>query len=204
MDLKIIKSGLVIASALSLGIGATFASFTSNVVSITGSTVTTGEAALKVCDVGETNKWSNTISPSLSISGVIPGEERDLLGTHEIYLGNDDGNLTNNLMNSACSSYSADPVGSSDVAMKILPNVFLPTGSCPDALTSNIKLRFEVNGTSTDAKTLNAWVTNTTQAEPILGAGQEGQLKVYAQLSSTTTSSNTPCSFTLNFTGKQA
>ncbi len=193
----------ILFASLVLGISGAYASFTSNVVNIQGTSITTGQAVLKLCDKA-IRVWRNTLTPNISLADMNPEEERDIFSERELWVGNDGGKLHSGIEQgtSPCFTY-AEGFGHSTTPLRLVPNVVIASETCPDPLPSNIKLRFELNGQDTGAKTLNAWNTNTTQFDPVITANQRITLKAYAQLSSTTTSQNGNCAFTINFTGKQ-
>ncbi len=203
MKAKILRNLAVVVASLTLGVGAAYASFVSNNVGVTGVTLTTGEANLKLCDSSQ-GTWLNTISPPVSTGLLLsPGEERDIFSDRIITIGNDDGNLGDTGDSNSCTNYGTDPVGHSSVTLKLVPKVTFEETACIDPLPSNLKLRFEINGQTTDAKTLNSWSSNATQFEPTFPAGAEGTVKTMASLSSTATAQQASCTFNISFTGKQ-
>lgn len=201
MHRKIIKHLAVIVGISGLSVTAAYATFTSNSVAVYGNTIRTGEAALKVCDGTAANRWTTNITTNLNLDGIIPDEERDLLGNQVVYVGNDNGGLQGVLPGN-CTSY-LDAASQSRTPLRLTPNVVFASETCPDPLPSNLKLRFEVKGTSSDYKTLNAWSSNTTGIDPALTPGEASRVKVYTQLSSTSTAQNASCTFGMTFTGKQ-
>lgn len=194
---------LAIASViLAAGAGAAYAAFTSNTVSLTGNKITTGNAAIKLCDVDGENGWTTSVNPSLNLTGLLPEEERNLLGDRQIFIGNDNTALTGNFTDARCSQY-LETAALSDAPLKVTPNLIFTNETCPDPLQSNIKIRFEIDGIDTGYKTLNSWATNATSFGNTLLPGQVQQVKAFTQLSSTTTTQNSQCDFTINLTGKQ-
>ncbi len=202
MNRKIFRSLAFIVLALGLGVSATYASFTSNSVMIAGNTLTTGQATLKLCDISGANSWDSSINPSLNLSQVIPNEERDLLLTREVYVGNDNGHLVGSAGSGKCTNYS-NPAGGSSTPLRLLPNISFAPETCPDTLPSNIKLRFEINGMDTGYKTLNSWSSNATSFDPLLNPGGAATVKAFALLSAGTTNQQGSCTFTITFAGKQ-
>ncbi len=197
------RSLLVVGASITLGIGATYASFTSNSVTLANTTVTTGSANLKLCDNQSGNQWQTAISPLFNLSGLNPDQERELFSDRSLYIGNDNGQLATATGTSDCSGYGGDPVGSSSVNLRLVPNVSFTEESCPAPLPSNLKLRFEVNGIATDNKTLTSWSSNTTSVDPVIVPGQVGQIRTFVIMSSTATAQGTNCNFNISFTGKQ-
>lgn len=198
---KLAQQLAVGAGLLTLSAGAAYAAFTSNTVSFTGNRLTTGSAAVKLCDVDGQNAWTENITPEFDLAAMMPGEERDLLGDREIYIGNDNAELANNFTDARCGEYLADR-GNSVAPLRITPNVAMTSETCPDPLQSYVKLRFEINGVDTDYKTLNGWASNASQFAEFQ-PGQMGTIKAFAQLSSTTSQQEGSCDFAITFTGKQ-
>lgn len=93
MKKKLLKSIISLAVVLALGAGATYALFTSNTVTISNNTLTTGEAAIKLCNADGTNNWKTSVNPSFTLADMIPGGEGELSEGMRIYLGNDGGGL---------------------------------------------------------------------------------------------------------------
>lgn len=201
MTPKYIKIITAVIVGVAVSAGAAYAVFKSNTVSIDGNKLTTGQATVKLCDTQGTNGWATSISPNLNALGMSPGEERNMLGEREIYIGNDNGQLADVLVD-RCDQYS-EVAASSTVPMQMVANVSFTDEQCPDPLQSNVKLRFTVNGQDTGYKTLNSWATNTTTVEPLLAPGETGQIQAFAQLSSTTNVQGASCDFAITFTGKQ-
>ena len=193
----------LVALLVLAGSGIAYASFTSNTVTLGSNAVTTGEANLKLCDTGDKNLWLSGINPPLNTTRILPDEERDLLGSRAVYIGNDNGLLPANFANTHCQAYG-ETAGNSNTPLKVVPTVVFQTETCPAPLPSNIKLRFNFNDQPTEYKTLTSWSSNTTTYEPKLNPGGTALVNIFAQLSSTTTLQSGQCQFTINMTGKQA
>lgn len=194
----LIAIGVLVAA----GAGVAYAAFASNTVSLTGNQLTTGSANVKLCDVSGGNAWLESITPGFDLAGMVPGEERDLMGTREIYLGNDNSQLATSFADARCGAYLAT-AGLSNTPVSTVPTVQFNAETCADPLPSNVKLRFNINGIDTDAKTLTAWSSNTTKYGDAILPGKVAAVKAFAQLSTTATVQNGRCDFTVNFTGKQ-
>lgn len=179
-----------------------YATFTSNAAQITNNRLTTGSANVKLCDSKGQNAWQNSITPEVNLTSMLPNEERNLMGDRAVYFGNDNGFLETSLENETCPIYN-DIAGSSNTPVVLMPNAIFAAESCPDTLPSNIRLRFEIDGIDSGYKTLNAWSSNTARYGAAILPGQASTVKVFAQLSSTTTAQNATCDFTVNLTGKQ-
>lgn len=202
MNKKLLISIVSLVVVLALGVGATYALFTSNTVTISANTLTTGEATIKLCNKLGLNDWRNTLSPVLILTDMIPGgTERELTGSAEIYLGNDNGVLgTNNT--GGCVSYF-DAAGHSDVAMRMIPKV--SNLNCPgvSVLGDQLELRFDMNGSSTGYAPLSWWVNNIGPYTPTFNPGETARVLMYARLVSGAAAQKTTCTFDVTFTGEQ-
>lgn len=192
----------IVLTAIGLGTGATYASFTSNQVHVRDNLVTTGQAAIKICDVAGSNTWGFSLGASENLGKMAPDEERELFPEHEIRLANDNGQLEQSLDSNRCPSYS-ETATTSTTALKILPNAEFAAESCTDTLPTHVRLRFEIDGVDTGYKTLNAWSTNTTSYEPALEPGGSVPIQMFAQLSSSATAQDLSCLFNIRLSGKQ-
>lgn len=203
MEKRLFKSIISLVAVLALGAGATYALFTSNTVTVSNNTLTTGEATIKLCNVDGDNEWQNSISPVFTLTDLVPGAvEEELSATAEIWLGNDGGGLVP-VAPGKCTAYDAiDGVGSSDVTMNFVPVV--TNLVCGDAsLLNDLTLRLELNGTTMNTLSLGTWAANITAYGPTLAPDFAGQLKLYAALDSGATVQNTTCTFDVTFTGEQ-
>jgi hypothetical protein len=199
---RIIRSLVVVVATLGMGASASYASFTSNQVTVPGNVLTTGQAAIKVCDVGQLGNWSYATGSSNNLSGLIPDEERELFVSRDIVIGNDNGNLTHALANGSCQSYG-EAASASTAPVKLLPTTSFAAENCPDTLPSQIRLRFDFDGADTGYRTLNSWSTNTTQYGPVIPPGGTTKVRMFAQLSSTATAQALSCTFGIQMNGKQ-
>ena len=193
-----------IVSVLALGVGTTFALLTSNTATLSNNTITTGSAAIKLCkaNAGGEDNWKNTLAGNFTLSDMVPGaSERELTAGADIEVGNDSGTLTDNLTGpTRCNGY-LDAASSSDVNLKLVPKI--ETLVCPGTLPTDLQLRFDIGGIDSGYGTLAFWQTNTTQYGVQFSPDQNGQIKVFSQLSSGATQQNNTCTFDLTFTGGQ-
>lgn len=200
---QIIRSAAIVVTTIGLSASATYASFTSNQVTVPDSRLTTGQAAIKICEVSANNNWGNSIEPSTNLSQLIPDEERELFANREIYIGNDNGQLATSLDQEKCSGYS-EAANLSTTPLRLMPTVSFATENCPESLPTHIRLRFELDGIDTGYRTLNSWLTNTTQYGAVVLPGFNVGVKTFAQLSSSATTQDLSCLFGIQFNGKQA
>lgn len=197
---KVLRSLASLGLVLSLGAGATYALFTSNSTTLQSSALTTGEAAIKLCNDSSdgSHTWKNTIAPLLSLNSLAPGaDDSELTANHDLYVGNDDGSLSAG----TCTTYE-DAASSSDVSMKLVP--VLANLTCgDDSLKNDLKLKFDIGGTASSTKSLDDWTTNTTSYGIVLAPGDEQEVKIFADFASASTVQNKTCTFDVTFTGKQ-
>ncbi len=202
MSKKLSYQIVLVVFAVVCGCGAVYAAFVSNTVTIANNTLTTGEAAIKICDYTGSNSWTTSLSPSLNLDNVAPGEERELFPDRDIEVGNDGGYLDQALTNNRCPSYALTP-NRTQTVLAIVPIVNLLSPDCPSTLATDISLRFDFNGTSSSAKTLLDWSTNHQLIGDALRPNTASQLKVFAALAPDSSSQNASCTFTINLTGQQ-
>lgn len=199
------RSILSLVATLAIGGGITYALFNSNTVTISGNSMAGGEAAIKLCNATGANNWRNTISPSLSVSDLVPSatDTKQLTADNQIYLGNDGGSL-DALLDPSCDTYF-DTASSSDVAMAIVPT--LNTVRCPDDpnLATQMKLKFDFNdGTVvTSEKSLTDWTSNST-GWGSLAPDEVYEVNIIGRLGTGATTQNGTCTFDINFAGEQA
>lgn len=209
MDTKILKSILTIAVVAALGIGVTYAQFTSQAVTITGTQATTGSAELKLCH-GAPNgadNWTTTIAPTLTATNLVPGgNETELTVGDDVYVGNDGGDLQNNGLGGDCDAYAGGleaAAGSSDVTMDLIPSLVDLDCGGDAALADEITLRIDVGGTSS-TKTLTDWELNTTDTLGVsLAPDAIGEITMFATLDSTSDGQDSTCDFDLSISGEQ-
>ena len=205
---KFIKYTVFGISLALICVAVVYATFISNSIDIANNTVSTGQAALKLCHAESSelpagqNGWVTSVTPYLNANNMAPGEERNLLGSQTILIGNDSGYLDALPAGDPCGHYG-EPSSLSSTALKLTPTVSFTEESCPDPLATNIKVRFDVKGIDTGYKTLNSWKTNTTSVEPVFEIGQSGRLGIFSQLSTTATVQNGICNFAIHLVGKQ-
>lgn len=203
MNKKLLKSIVSLVAVLALGVGVTYALFTSNTVTISNNTLTTGEATIKLCNRDGTNNWKNSISPGLILTDMVPGVEEELTDdTHRIYLGNDGGNLSA-LWGGVCDSYG-DPAGSSDVPMRMVPKVMNVNCFGDSILKDQLKLRFTFSGgDDTGLGTLTYWMGNVAPYGPTFAVDAGYRIRMYSELDPSATLQNKTCTFDVDFTGVQ-
>lgn len=203
MNGRMIKSIASLVAVIALGAGVTYAQLTSNVATIGTSAMTSGQAHLKLCnDMGD-DMWKQTISPALSLSDLVPGDDRrELTAGSLIYAGNDDNQLTDNLTSVGCNGYGpAEPVGSSDVPLKLVPKVTIDGGTCD--LQNDMRLTFKVGATESTEKTLQAWVDNATTYGDVMLPDGHAAIQIFGRLDSDVSAQNLTCTFGVTFEGKQ-
>lgn len=201
MKKRLIQSVFSLVAILALGTGATYALFTSNTVTVSNNTLTTGNATVKICNALGANNWRNSVNPSFVANKLVPGgPEKELSSTGELYLGNDNGGLVP-VAPGKCTSYF-DAAGMSDVPMKFVPQMTAVT--CDDAsLKDQMMVRFEIGGVDSGYGSLTFWETNTTTYGATVNPDFAGSLKIYTKLDSAATLQNKTCTFNATFTGKQ-
>lgn len=210
MDKKIVKSVLTLSAAVVVAVGATFAAFTTNQVTIANNSMSAGDAVIKLCKATGANNWRNSVDPGLTLSGLVPGAAAVELNDNTIYIGNDDGTL-NDALAEACASYF-DTAGSSVVDMKLVPTTSYAPEDCTAAdLDTHLKLAFTVDGTDpsvlpeSDFKTLSEWLTNTDVLPEIFEPGEAQEVRMAGMLDEGATDAmkNQTCTFDVNFVGVQ-
>ncbi len=203
MNIKIIKSTITLVAVLVLGAGVTYAQLTSNEVTIGTSAMTSGESALKLCNDTGDDMWKLTISPALSLAGMVPGEaERELTEGKDIYAGNDDGTLNANSLNPVgCNGYG-DTAGSSDVNMRLVPSIENPV--CAEGISlTDMTLSFQIGDTGSNHADLSFWDNNITAFGDTLAPSNLKEIKIFAKLKSNVTKQNAACTFDVKFSGEQ-
>jgi hypothetical protein len=205
MDKRLLKSGLALLTTLGIGALATFALFTSNTATISNNLLTSGTANIKLCDATTTtgtNTWSDTIAPNLNLTGVAPGEDKQLTADKEIYLGNDSSDLDDNLGSGKCNTGSN---GNSTVNLRMIPKVIYDTGLCSATLADLFKLKFQIGaaGNTTDYKTLAEWAVNTETIPPTFNPDEDRRVRVFATLADEASEQGATCSFNITFHGEQ-
>ncbi|MBI4022905.1 hypothetical protein HY375_01960 [Candidatus Berkelbacteria bacterium] len=202
----LLRSVLSLVAVVALGGGVTYALFTSNQVTVSQTQVTTGSADLKICNSlnstpAGSNTWKTSVSPLINFDGISPGDsDVDISTGVSIYVGNDGGQLQDNL-GAECNSYDATvTAGSSTVDMKMVPVV--TATSCPN-LSGDLQLRFGFDGTFTAYKTITNWGTNTSALGPTFAVDDAKLLAMQAKLANGVTLQDENCTFDVNFTGEQ-
>lgn len=194
---------LGILSTLFIGSGIAYGIYLSNVVTISNNTVTTSEASLKMCDATGINRWNTSLNPSMTLSNMVPGEERDVFAGRTLKIGNDGGALDQVSGTSQCNGYTA-PLGHSAVSLRIVPTVVYTVESCQGSIANDIQLKFDIDSQTSGYKSLQSWSTNSQELSQLLTPNATGTLKAYAQLASTSTVQNGNCAFTIALTGRQS
>jgi hypothetical protein len=203
MNKRLIKSTTTLAVVLVLGAGVTYAQLTSNDVIIGTSAMTSGESSLKLCNDTGDDLWKLTISPALSLAGMVPGEtERELTEGKDIYAGNDSGVLdVNTLSPVGCNGYG-NTVGSSDVSMRLVPNI--ENVDCTNGITAeDMTLSFQIGGTGSNHASLTFWDGNTTAFGDTLLPDDLKEIRIFGKLNSDVTEQNAACTFEVKFSGEQ-
>ena len=202
MNTRLLKSVASLAAVVALGAGVTYAQFTSNTATVGASTMTSGNADLKLCNATGADVWRVQVNPGLSLTDLVPGAaERELTEGSELYVGNDNDDLDVNVLGAKCDAYgSGEPVGSSDVEMQVVPKVTYTT--CP--LASNLNLKFEIGtGSFSETKKISEWTGNATPYGLTLAVDQLRILKVYGSLDGSVTEPGSECTFDIVLTGNQ-
>jgi len=202
MDRRIVKSLVTLVAVIALGVGVTFAAFTSNTATISASSLTTGDANIKLCNSDGDDQWKNLISPALSLSDLVPGDtDKDLTAGVDIYLGNDSGDLTDNIADE-CNTYG-DTAGSSDVELSMVPTI--SNIVCDNAnLDDQFKVKFQIGSDQTGYLSLAQWSGNTSTVLPVFSIDESNQVKIFAELDSSATDQNANCTFDISFVGQQS
>jgi hypothetical protein len=200
MKKKMLILATVILSII-FGTGFAYALFTSNVLSISNNSITAGEAAIKFCDTVDTNAWTTNMNPATTLAGMVPGEEREVYGGRNIFIGNDGGQLANVLGSGWCTSYQST-VNNSTVSLRIVPNLELTSDTCPTGMADTIQLRLTF-GSQSLTKTISAWAANTAPFDAPLLPNAAQSFHAYAQYDTTATTQAAACNFNVHFTGLQ-
>lgn len=202
MNKQLLRSILSLSVLALVGGGVTYALFTSNTVSITSNSLTSGSAEIKLCDATVEEKWTNSLA-GFSLSNLIPNApEEELTEGKDILLGNDSGTLNNNHADD-CTAY-ADGVtpGSSDTTLNIVPKV--ASTSCDEAaLEDQLELQFSVGGTLSAWQSLSLWEANTASVGSSLAPDADIPIQVFARLDDLATDQDSGCTFDVTFTGEQ-
>lgn len=198
---KLVLSATSLLSVLALGIGATYALFTSNTATLSANTLTTGLAEIRVCKENTPGTWDTTAA-GFTVSAMVPGAaESELTTGSQVYLGNDDGTLNTELGAGICDQYTGAP-GSSDIPLQMVPK--LSNLSCGNvSLETDMQLRFVINSIDSGYGTLSFWTTNTTPYGGTFTPGVAHQVQIFTKLSSGATVQNTSCTFNVDFQGSQ-
>jgi len=199
---KLFLSATSLVSVVALGIGTTYALFTSNTVTMSANSITTGVAAIKLCRATTDDAWRNALTTNFTLTGMIPGGvEKELTTGAEIHVGNDSGGLINNLtVPTRCNTYG-DTASSSSTNVKLVPKI--QNLVCPGTLPTDLQLRFEIGGIDSGFGTMAFWQTNATPYGAQFNPDQDGQVKIFSQLSSGATDQGTACTFDVTFQGLQ-
>ena len=206
MDTRLIKSFVVLGLVGALGVGATYAQLTSNTVTISGNTINTPDAKIKVCNnaVSSGAGWDTSLA-GFKVNNLAPGASTELTAGKVVSVGNDDGTLATEGQNdgdaNSCASYTA-PAENSGVALNIVPQVV--QAGCNGDLANDLTLTFQLDSGTEVADTLFNWTTNTTSLGPTLAPGDFYNLTVDVALSNDATDAETSCTFDINLTGQQA
>ncbi len=201
------RAALSLVATLAIGGGVTYALFTSNPVTVSSNTVSTGSANVRVCDgTNPGGQWQDSVSTTMSYT-INPGDDDvNVMGTNHLYLANDDGTLaTAPLPVANCGSYgSGITTGTSTISMQMVPSVSNVTCTAADSnFGSTLQVRFG-NGTQWSSyRSLSSWASNTTDYVPLYAHGTTNELIIQAKLSSTYTTQGASCTFDSHFTGKQ-
>jgi hypothetical protein len=204
MSIKLVRSLLTLGAILGMGGTVSYALFNASAVSITSNSLSTGAAEIKLCNASVGDTWTGTI-PGFSLSNLIPGgNELELTSGVNLFVGNDSGNLNNNL-GADCTNYTG-PAGSSDVSLNLVPKV--TTISCLDpaanTLDDHLMLKFEIGGDPSAYKSLADWQTNATQVSTALATDGTKSVKMFAKLDAAATAQNQTCTFDSTLAGDQA
>ena len=204
----ITRSVLSLVATIAIGGGVTYALFTSNAVTVSQTQLSTGTANLRICNSSNStpvgsNVWKNSISPTISFSGLTPSTTGvDVTMGQDLYLGNDDGSLQDAVGTGLCNGYDSSVTpGNSSIALKMMPTISSPV--CTDsALSTALELGFTYGTSTVSYQTLTALTTNTT-ASGTFAVGEAKQLKLKARLDPTYTNQGQSCTFDITFVGQQ-
>lgn len=206
-NVTLLRSVVSLVAVVAVGGGITYAAFTSNAVTVSQTQVTTGSADLKICNSNAStpagsNTWKNSVSPQINFDGINPGDSNVPVTTgHSMYVGNDGGQLQDNL-GAECNSYDAGvTAGDSTVPLKLVPVV--TATSCPN-LSNDLQLRFGFDGSFTSYKSITNWSTNTSALGPTFNVDDAKLMAIEAKLGSGVTLQGETCTFDVTFTGEQA
>lgn len=198
---KIWISATSIVSVIALGAGATYALFTSNTVTLSNNTITTGEAAIKVCNATVGDQWDNSLATNFTLDGMVPGAaERQLTDGTTLFVGNDEGSLDNNL-GGDCTTYNGAIQSNSSINVKLVPQIVL--NSCPAAVADELELRFVIGGVDSGYGDITFWTTNAGVYGVQLDPDDTGLVQVYSQLPASATQQGETCTFDITFQGQQ-
>lgn len=201
MQWKTIKIALAVVGLVSLSGGLVYAYFISNTISIQGNQVSSGEAAVKLCDSAVAG-WTTSVTKNFDLGRLLPGQERNLMADNTtLLIGNDNGSLSDAA--APCNAY-IDRSVASNTPLRFVPRVAYNAEVCSESAINDFKLRFEVDGIDTGYRSLAEWQTNDAVVEPIFQPGQFGNLKTFVQLNPESTQHNASCPFDLNLVARQA
>ncbi len=212
-SMKVIgRSVLSLAATLAIGGGVTYALFTSNPVTVSQTTLSTGSSNLRICNSNQStpvpgsNHWQDSVSASITFAGLTPGAAVvDIAPTTKLFLGNDNGSLATGLGDGQCDGYDV-AAGTSTVSFKVVPT--LENVVCGDDAETTLKLRdllsmrFTAGTTASTYKTLAEWTTNTTASGSTFAPGDVKPLKLEAKLDSTYERQGVTCTFDVKLLGQ--
>lgn len=206
----IARSALSLVATLAIGGGVTYALFTSDPVTITGTTIASGSDVIRICNANTstpagTNTWKDSIAPVINFSAVNPGATGvDVSAGHNMYLGNDNGSLGSALGGGICDAYQAGVTpGNSTVNVRMTPTLLNLNCPTDPTLSTAMEIRFDLGGTLTPYKTLDAWVANTSWYGPTFNPGSANPVQILARLDSSFATQNATCTFDIQFVGQQ-
>jgi len=205
MDTRLIKSFVVLGLVGVLGVGATYAQLTSNTVTISGNTINTPDAKIKICDntPNSGDGWDTTLA-GFTVNDLAPGEIAELTTGKNVVIGNDNGSLATAGFGdgdpNSCASYSV-AAENSGVDLSIVPQVV--QSGCDGDLANDLKLTFKLDDGTAVTDTLFNWAANTTPLGPALIPGTFQTLTVGVELVNDATDADTSCTFNIELTGQQ-
>ena len=198
------RSLLSLMATLVIGGGVTYALFTSNTVTISQTTLTSGTAAIKLCDGIDATGWRNSVTPTLTGLNLTPGTEQEITLGQDLYIANDDGTLATTTPPAGCNTYT-EAFSLSTIPMTMIPKVAAVTGSnCPALAQNELELRFETGSFNSGYGSLTFWLTNVTPYSNIFSPGQEEEVRIFARLNPTSNQQGLNCIFDITFNGQQA
>lgn len=203
--MKMVKAVTFILTVLLVGAGIAYAVYLSNVVNISNNTITTTEAAIKVCDRKSfPGYWSTGLAVPIAVNDMVPGQEVDLYEGHEIYIANDGGGLNFAFPGTTCTSYAPTVErAATKVRLKLRPTVTYDPESCSEGLANDLQLRFDMSGVSGSYASLKEWSAQQDLVGDILSPNTFSYTRVYARLSEESTQQKSSCKFAVNFGGIQ-